>query len=74
MVQELQRLETASSTEEERRAKFILKIRKYGFVEKYLNESEIWSVYDYLVGSRIPELKWPIFIVDEVYKKMKSSK
>lgn len=39
LVKELEQLETASSTEEERKAKFILKIKKYGFVEKYLTES-----------------------------------
>lgn len=50
----------------------MLKIRKYGFVEKYLSEGEVWAVYDELVRTGVPELKWPIFIVDEVYKKMKA--
>ena len=51
-----------------------MKIKKYGFVEKYLKEGEIWAIYEYLVGSQVPQLKWPIVIVDEVYKKMKSVK
>ena len=43
-------------------------------MEKYLTETEIWSIYDHLVWTNVPELKWPIYIVDEVYKKMKAMK
>jgi hypothetical protein len=40
-------------------------------VEKHLTQEEIWSIYDQLVRGAVPELKWPIFIVDEVYRRMK---
>lgn len=52
----------------------MLKIKKYGFVEKYLSEEEIWNIYHELVASKVAELKWPIYIVDEVYKRMKIAK
>ena len=71
LLKDLQQLETHSATEEERKAKFILKIKKYGFVEKHLTQEEIWNIYDQLVRGAVPELKWPIFIVDEVYRRMK---
>ncbi len=63
LVDELARLETHSSSEAERRDKFILKIKKYGFVERHLTETEIWKMYDQLVQQAIPEIQWPIAIV-----------
>lgn len=48
----------------------MLKIKKYGFVEKYLTEEEIWKIYEALVKKGVPEMKWPIAIVEEVYCRM----
>jgi hypothetical protein len=54
LVDDLAQLETVSASDGERRAKFMLKIKKYGFVEKHLSEAEIWDVYEQLVSSGLP--------------------
>jgi hypothetical protein len=48
----------------------MLKIKKYGFVERHLTEAEIWKMYDQLVEEGIPEMRWPIAIVEAVYNRM----
>ena len=53
---------------------FLTKVRNYGFIERYLSQTEICSIYDYLKKSSIPEYKWPLFVVDEVYEKMQTPK
>ena len=53
---------------------FTKKVKNYGFVERYLTEKEIKGIYEYLVKSQIPEYKWPLFVVDEVYEKMQNLK
>ena len=53
---------------------FYIKVKKYGFVERYLSHSEICAIYNYLKTSSIPEYKWPLFVVDEVYEKMQTPK
>ena len=70
-MEQLSELEGGWSSESERHRKFRLKIKKYGFVEKYLSEEEIEVIYGRLVRDGVSELKWPIYIVDEVYRRMK---
>lgn len=53
---------------------FLNKVKKYGFVERYLSRAEICCIYEYLRKSSIPEHKWPLYVVDEVYEKMQTPK
>lgn len=54
---------------------FIKKVKKYGFVEKYLTDLEIKSIYEGLKSrADIPQHRWPLVVIDEVYKKMQEMK
>ena len=53
---------------------FLKKVKQYGFVERYLSRSEICCIYEYLKNSSVPEYKWPLYVVDEVYEKMQTPK
>lgn len=46
------------------------RLDRYDFVRKYLSESDIFGIYEYLKRNHIGEEKWPLFVVDEAYKKM----
>ena len=49
---------------------FKQQLQRYQFIKKYLIESDLFQMYTFLMKNNIQKDKWPLFAVDEAYKRM----
>ena len=47
------------------------KMKQYKFVEKYLSDTELEGLFNEYTLAEIPEVRWPLLVVDEVFARMK---
>ena len=46
-------------------------MKNYKFVGRYMSDLELEELYSKYLMAGIPEIRWPLLIIDEVYKKIR---